>query len=139
MNRARFLKSIISNGLLLTSPILKRSEERKLVRVLLDKQYVAGFQYADGMEVKDNMKVGDNLDLIREPENKHDAKAVAVYWKTKRIGYVPMSENKIPNHFLQEGLCIRASIDKLNAEARPWHFCKIGIYLLYPKELMRNA
>ena len=38
--------------------------------------------------LKRRIKKGDVLSLRKEPSNKYDRKAVAVYWKHKKIGYL---------------------------------------------------
>jgi|GEM_PF-5219400 len=40
---------------------------------------VAGFQYYDGLRCIPTIRPGDRLDLVREPDNPHDEKAIAVY------------------------------------------------------------
>jgi hypothetical protein len=38
--------------------------------------------------------VGDPLRLVREPDNAHDPRAVAIYYQDDRIGYVPRERNR---------------------------------------------
>ena len=138
MKRLDFLKSFISSGALLTTPFIVKAVEKKIVPVLLYSSYVAGFQFGEGMKVMNQMKVNDELHLVREPENKHDETAVAVYWKQHRIGYISRFYNEMPNILLQKGLALQARIDELNIEDNAWKVCKAGIYLLYPKDLIQN-
>src|SRR5689334_23732236 len=38
------------------------------------------------------------LDLVREPENPHDANAVRVEWRGRKLGYVPRRDNRSEEH-----------------------------------------
>ena len=138
MNRKDFIKSFLAKGLLVTFPLRLMRREKKLKRVLIYRHHVAGFQYAEGMKLIHEMKEGDELLLVREPENTFDPDAVAVYWRQHRIGYVPAADNEMPNHFLLHGLMLHARIEKLSRTSKPWQICEAGIYLLYPKELLRR-
>ena len=138
MNRIDFLKSLVTKGILLTTPFIPEAREKELVEVLLYREFVAGFQYADGLKVLSKMKEGDELHLVREPENSYDDQAVAVYWNQNRIGYVPAADNEIPNSFLMKGLALKSRIDKLDKKAKPWQACQAGIYLLYPEALLQK-
>ena len=136
MNRTQFLKSLLSGGLLVSLPLDLVKDEKKLARVLVFRRYVAGFQFGEGMDLLDEMKAGDELILVREPENPHDDRAVAVYWKQHRIGYVPAVDNEIPNLLLLQGLALTCKIETFDPGEYPWEACELGIYLLYPQELM---
>jgi len=54
---------------------------------------IAGFAYYRGQECLPNIQAGDRLLLSREPGNPHDHKAVEVFWRGRKIGYVPHSHN----------------------------------------------
>ena len=41
------------------------------------------------------MQEGDMLELVREPENKHDTCAVALRYNMKKIGYIPRAFNAL--------------------------------------------
>ena len=78
--------------------------------------FVAGFPYHAGPKLIDRLSVGDLLRLVREHDNPHDTRAVAIYYEDDRIGYVPRSQNheiaaaarprqtaKVPNNRDQRG------------------------------------
>jgi len=56
---------------------------------------VAGVQYAIGLEHTKDIESGEPVRLIREPDNPYDDKAIAIYCKGDRIGYVPKNNNAI--------------------------------------------
>ena len=64
---------------------------------------MAGFTYYEGVEVFEKLKVGTKLKLVPEPENPYDAKAVALYFDTKKLGFIPRGENRVVSKFLNLG------------------------------------
>mgnify|MGYP000159171693 CR=1 FL=1 len=65
---------------------------------------IAGFTYYDGPECFKKLKIGKQLKLDLEPENKYDARAIAIYYKDLKLGFVPRSENRIIYKLLKVGL-----------------------------------
>ena len=55
--------------------------------------YIAGFGFYDGAQVLGRMKVGDKVKLVPEFDNPYDPEAVAIYYKGKKIGFVPRDMN----------------------------------------------
>ena len=66
--------------------------------------FIAGLQYYDVLEIWKSLKIGDRLDLIPEPDNRHDHNAVMVTYKGKQLGYLPRSENRHIAKILNAGL-----------------------------------
>jgi hypothetical protein len=64
---------------------------------------IAGFTYADGVDVFYDLKIGTELNLKAEPTNQFDVYAVAIYYYTTKLGYIPRGENKIISQFLNLG------------------------------------
>jgi len=51
---------------------------------------VVGSDFIDGYrEFESNIKEGDKVKIIPEPNNPKDRDALAVYWNSKKIGYIP--------------------------------------------------
>ncbi|MBS9776347.1 MAG: HIRAN domain-containing protein [Fusobacterium sp.] len=69
----------------------------------IDSFHIAGFQYYEGLEVIDELKVGTKVILIEEENNPYDAKAVAIYYKDTKLGYVPSTNNTNLSRFLHYG------------------------------------
>ena len=64
---------------------------------------IAGFRYYDGTIVFEKLKIGTRLKLKPEPNNAYDPKAVALYYKKTKLGYVPRGENKLISQMLNLG------------------------------------
>src|SRR5687767_5089055 len=63
------------------------------VQILVQSSPLAGFRYADAAAVMPQMQPGDALDLVHEADNPHDANAVRVEWRGRKLGYVPRRQN----------------------------------------------
>ena len=74
-------------------------------------------------------KEGDFIRLQREPLNLNDTKAVAVYWKNKKIGYVPKQKNTAICSVMDAGIATSAYISHLNPGQSDWHKVYIRIYM----------
>ena len=55
---------------------------------------VAAFTYCEGVEVFSQLMVGKKVRLVREDENPHDHKAVAIFFGDTHIGYIPRQQNE---------------------------------------------
>ncbi|MBP2624014.1 HIRAN domain-containing protein [Streptococcus oricebi] len=56
--------------------------------------HISGFAYHDGLEVIEELKLGQPVQLVVEPDNPYDPKAVAIYYSEHKIGYVPNYKNQ---------------------------------------------
>lgn len=54
---------------------------------------IAGFSHHNGPKVFDELKVGTALELALEPDNPYDPKAVAIFYKGSKLGYIPAKYN----------------------------------------------
>ena len=93
--------------------------------LLIQESPVAGFQYHDGEAVWTRLAAGDSLRLRREPDNRHDRQAVAVYWEDSKLGYVPRIENTAVSQMMDRGERLTARIEHLRESRNPWR--RIGI------------
>ena len=80
---------------------------------------LAGFRYHAAAEVWEELRVGDRLDLVRERDNPHDANAVSVSWRSRKLGYVPRHQNAALAWGLDRGAQFAARISRLEPGASP--------------------
>ena len=97
--------------------------------ILLQDSPLAGFQYHAGKALWPRMQVGDALTLVREPDNRHDAKAVRVEWQGHKIGYVPRRENADVARFMDGGQTLVARINRLAEVRDPWSRVRFEILI----------
>jgi hypothetical protein len=81
---------------------------------------VAGFQYHEGETRWGDLRVGQALELVREPGNHHDARAVRVHWHDAILGYVPREGNFAVAQMLDRGERVEGRICLLRESADPW-------------------
>jgi HIRAN domain len=99
------------------------------VRMLVQSSPLAGSQYYAVGESWREMQVGDRLDLIREPDNRHDARAIRVEWRGRMLGYVPRAENRAVAAALDQGERLVARISRLTEHPDPWRRVEFEVFV----------
>ena len=89
---------------------------------------LAGFRYHAAAEVWDELRVGDALTLERERDNPHDANAVSLAWRGRKLGYVPRRENATLAWSLDRGEPLRARISRLTRHPNPARRIEFEVY-----------
>jgi hypothetical protein len=100
--------------------------------ILLQDSPLAGFQYHHGKTLWQEMQAGDMLELIREPNNAYDAKAIRVDWRGQKLGYVPRRENADIARMMDNGARLKARITRLVESRDPWQ--RVRFEILSPVE-----
>ncbi len=103
----------------------RQVESRRLLS--LGQFYVAGFQYYDGPDIIHQLRAGQRYELVAEPENPHDAFAVAIYWHNRQLGYIPRQENRSLSRLLQQGGKLHCQAVSANAQAAPWLALEVAV------------
>jgi hypothetical protein len=99
------------------------------VRLLVQNSPLAGFRYAEAAEVWPQLRAGDALDLVREPDNAHDANAVRVEWRGRKLGYVPRAENGALAWAMDRGETLRARVSRLAEHRNPRRRIEFEVYV----------
>jgi len=99
------------------------------IKLVVQSSPLAGFRYHAAAEVWSEMRVGDRLELARESDNVHDANAVSVSWRGRKLGYVPRRENAALAWALDRGESIEARISRLAPHANPARRVEFEVYL----------
>ena len=89
------------------------------VRLLVQSSPLAGFRHGEAAHVWALLKPGDALDLVREPDNPHDANAVRVEWRGRKLGYVPRDQNGALAWAMDRGEGLRAHVSRLAEHPNP--------------------
>lgn len=103
---------------LLACPFLPgaAAQDAGRVQLLVQSSPLAGFRFHQAARVWPELKRGDELQLVREPDNPHDANALRVEWRGHVLGYVPRRANAALAWGLDRGVVLRARISRLE-----WH------------------
>jgi hypothetical protein len=105
------------------------SAETAQARILVQSSPLAGFQFHEGRRLWPELKVGDSLQLVREPDNPYDPRAIRVEWQGHKLGYVPRVENEAVARQLDLGNRLEARITKLTRHRDPWKRIEFEIFL----------
>ena len=106
------------------------AQERKAeVRLLVQSSPLAGLRYYAAPEVAQALRVGDGLELVRERDNPHDANAIAVIWRARKLGYLPRRDNATLAWGLDRGERLHARIGRLAPPPRPARRVEVEVYI----------
>jgi hypothetical protein len=97
--------------------------------LLVQSSPLAGFRYYGGADVWARLTVGDPLELRRERDNPHDANAVAVLWRGRKLGYVPRRDNAALAWGLDRGAPLRARISRLSMHPNPARRLEFEVFM----------
>ena len=98
-------------------------------RLLVQESPLAGFQFHEGKRLWGDLRVGDRLDLIREPDNPHDTRAVRVERQGHFLGYVPRADNEAVARQIDRGARLEARIARLKQSRNPWQRVLFEVYV----------
>jgi hypothetical protein len=99
------------------------------VRLLVQSSALAGFRYAEAAAVWPDLATGDVLELVREPDNPHDANAVRVEWRGRKLGYVPRAENAALAWAMDRGEPVRARVSRVAEHRNPRRRIEFEVYI----------
>ncbi len=121
MNRRGFIGALLRGAVgAPLMPVAALAASASGRRVRLQQSPVAGFQYYEGERIFRRLREGMALNLVREPENKYDERAVAVYVGGCKLGFVPRLDNAAVAQMLDRGERLSARIVRLQQSANPW-------------------
>lgn len=86
----------------------------------LERFFVAGFQHHYGPSMIFGFEPGGLLQLVREPWNPHDPRAVALVHQGHCIGYVPRVVNAPIARLLDQNAPLACRIVYVDPDAKPW-------------------
>jgi hypothetical protein len=127
MQRRTFFKALFGGA---GAALIGRRAETDDRTILLQESPIAGFQYYKGDEIWPNLGVGKRLSLVRESFNKYDGDAVAVYFRSHKLGFVPQIENRAIAQMLDRGERLEATISRVVNDSDPWERVRMSILLV---------
>ena len=124
------MRSRLTEALLLAGALLLGAAHAGEVRILVQSSPLAGFKYHAGESLWHEMREGDRLSLVREADNEHDAKAIRVEWRGRKLGYLPRAENRAVAAAMDNGDKVDARIAKLRQHRNPWQRMLIEVFVV---------
>jgi hypothetical protein len=85
--------------------------------IVIQRSAVAGYRHHEAPLLWPALSAGAPLDLVREAENTADPDAVAVYWRGRKLGYLPRGENLMAASLLDRRRDLGARIQRLAPRA----------------------
>ena len=98
-------------------------------QITLLSSHVAGYQYHKGYLVENEFKSGVPLSLVREPKNRYDSNAIAIYYELTKIGYIPAAQNTVLTNLLDQGVHLETSIIAFNPDMPTWGRVEVEVVL----------
>src|SRR5205823_4350639 len=97
----------------LAAAAARGDEQIAAAKLVVQSSPLAGFRHHGAAALWDELRIGDPLELLREPGNAYDANAVSVWWRGRKLGYVPRAQNAAIAWGLDRGERLRARISRL--------------------------
>ena len=91
--------------------------------------HIAGFTYYDGLDVIRKLKIGTPVTLKPEFENPYDPSAVAIYYKSTKLGFIPRVKNHTISQLIHFGHAdlFEAKINYRNLNENPENQFKVVV------------
>jgi hypothetical protein len=101
-----------------------------ITEIQLMECYVAGTTFREDIDkIEPDLQKDDLLVFKREPDNKYDSLAIAIYDKgERRIGYIPKRKNEILAHLMDAGKIVFGKIESKNWQNN-WLKINIQVYM----------
>jgi hypothetical protein len=97
--------------------------------IIIQRSALAGFRHHDAPTLWAGLQTDDLIGLVREVENPHDPDAVALYWKGRKLGYLPRGENFMVARLLDRHRNLSARIERLRRNAHRNERIRVAVVL----------
>jgi hypothetical protein len=89
---------------------------------------VAGFRHQSEVKSSD-LSLNGKIEFLTEPSNDFDSNAIAIIYKSIRIGYVGRAHTRALHHWLVAGYTIDATIERINGKPeRPLIYLFVSVH-----------
>jgi hypothetical protein len=120
MSRRAFLKSLTALVGGFALPAIAHAKPNLGTWKTMQTSPLAGFQYHHGEALWPQLAVGQMLQLVREPDNRYDDRAVRVEWQGHKMGYISRLDNAAVSQLLDRRETMEAAIVGLANSSNPW-------------------
>ncbi len=138
MTRREFLRDASQAGLLVSASsfigeVATAEPYANFHALPIYRAYVRGVQYRGfPPDYLDQIEVPTPLDLLREPDNAYDKRAIAVYHYGVKLGYLPREDNLVLSKLIRRGLPVVCRLIGLQPQLETYKQLSIEVALLYP-------
>lgn len=110
MDRRHLLTSLLGLGAAGLAGAARAAPAQRKTRLRLHDSHIAGTAYYDFERVAGQLRAGDALTPRREPDNPYDPRAVELYWKGVKLGYLPRLDNAAVAGLMDRGYAIQITL-----------------------------
>lgn len=89
---------------------------------------IAGSYHYDCHDILSQLRAGDRLQLRRQPANAYDARAVEVFWRRHKLGYLPRLDNAVAASLLDRGHLLSVRIHAVDDPEEEWEPVQLRIW-----------
>lgn len=111
-------------GVVAATPTLSDRPPRRILETKL-----AGYPYYAAEKVLGRLKAGDALKLRANPKNRHDPRAVEIWWRSHMLGHVPKHDNASVAQLLADGEELTGAIRFVDPAAPQWERIGVDVWL----------
>lgn len=136
MQRRRFLSQIMrSCAALAAAPFAARATARYAAATPLQAPLhiqdcrIAGSHHYDCPKVLAHLRVGDALQLGRQSENPYDERAIEVFWRDHKLGYLPRLDNAAAASLLDRAHALHAEIIGIDDPDEEWEPVRLRVWI----------
>lgn len=97
--------------------------------LVIQRSPIAGFRHHEAPSVWGALQPHVPVTLAREPSNRHDPDAVALFWMGRKLGYLPRGENFVVARLLHGERRLSARIRHLRPKARHNQRIQVEVFL----------
>lgn len=128
--RRRFLGALVASvgGPLLAAvtPVRARAPSHRLH---LQDCRIAGSHHYDYHKVLAYLRVGDALRLRRQTDNPHDQRAIEVFWRGHKLGYLPRLDNAAAASLADREHALHAEIIGIDDPDEQWEPVRLRVWV----------
>lgn len=134
MQRKDFLKNMGFASMGLMIPKFPEAIERKPIKIY--DNYIRGITHYRFNSLKRIIKAGDELILEREVQNAYDRFAIAVFFQSHKLGYLPAYENIVLANMMDAGANLSAFVSNIDKGRTHYESLAVEVYahLVIPYE-----
>ncbi|HET7930916.1 MAG TPA: HIRAN domain-containing protein [Rhodanobacteraceae bacterium] len=91
---------------------------------------IAGSHYYDCYKVLAHLRISDVLRLSRQPENPHDERAIEVFWREHKLGYLPRPDNAAAASLADRAHALHAEIIGIDDPDEEWEPVRLRVWVV---------
>jgi hypothetical protein len=100
----------------------------KATKIHLQDCRIAGSHYYDCLTALADVRPGDALQFRRQPDNPKDERAIEVFWRDRKLGYLPRFDNAAAASLLDRMHELRGEILAVDDPDEEWEPIRLRIW-----------